>query len=75
MADIVKTIMAEIETDLTIKAMDICLDIESKGLFKKRKSLHIHGAVHSQDQMDRVVKIVKHHAGESFDVVDHLSIK
>jgi len=75
MPDITQTIMAEIEADPAIKATDIGLDIESRGLLKKKKFLHVRGAVHSQDQVDRVEKIVQRHAGDSYEVVNHLLIK
>ena len=50
MSDVTTTIMREIESDPIIKAADILLDLESKGLFKKKRTLHVRGKVHSVDQ-------------------------
>jgi DNA polymerase III delta subunit len=75
MSDVTQAIMREIESDPTINATDILLDLESKGLFKKRKTLHIRGAVHSVDQKGKVVQIAQRHAGDECEVVDHLVVK
>ena len=75
MSDVTDAIMKEIESDPIIRATDILLDLESKGLFKKRKTLHIRGAVHSLDQKGRMVKIAQRHAGGLCEVVDHLVVK
>ena len=73
--DITAEILREIESDLNTIAMDICLDIESRGLFKKTRTLHIHGTVRSQDQMSRIESITKRHAGSLYEVVNHLGVK
>lgn len=75
MAEITQTILTEIGNDLSIDTMNICVDLQEKGLFKKNKSLHIFGTVRSQDQMNKVEGIVRRHAGSIYQVVNHLSVK
>ena len=41
MAEITQTILTEIGNDLSIDTMNVCVDVQSKGLFKRNKSLHI----------------------------------
>jgi hypothetical protein len=57
MVDITKAIMREIESDPIIKATDILLDLESKGFFKKKRTLYIRGVVHYRDQVSKVLRI------------------
>ena len=75
MSDVTTTIMREIESDPIIKAADILLDLESKGLFKKKRTLHVRGKVHSVDQKDKVIHIAQRQAGADCEVVDHLIVK
>jgi hypothetical protein len=75
MPEITKTILTDIANDLSINTMNICVDIDERGLFKKKKSMHIFGTVQSQIQVDKIEKIVRRHAGNIYEVVNHLSIK
>jgi hypothetical protein len=75
MSDVTDAIMKEVEADPLITATGILLDFESKGLFKKTKTLHIRGSVHSLDQKGRMIKIAQRHAGDTYEVVDHLVVK
>ena len=75
MADIIKTIMADIEADPTINSMDICLDESSKGVLKKRKRLNVYGKVKSAAEKDKILRTVRNHAGSNYEIVDKLSIK
>ena len=75
MADIIGKIMAEIESDPSINAKEICLDLTSKGFLKRRKTLDIHGTVKSTAEKDRVMKIVQREAGDNYNVGDKLAIK
>jgi hypothetical protein len=75
MPEITQTILTEIGNELSIDTMNICVDVQSKGLLKRNKSLHIFGTVRSQDQIAKVERIVKRHAGSAYEVVNHLGIK
>jgi hypothetical protein len=75
MVDIINKIMAEVESDPTTNAKEICLDITSKGFLKRRKTLNVHGSVKSAAEKDRVMKIVQREAGDNYDVVDKLAVK
>ena len=75
MSDVTTTIMREIESDPIIKAADILLDLESKGLFKKKRTLHVRGKVRSEDQKDKVIHIAQRQAGADCEVGDHLVVK
>ncbi len=75
MPEITQTILTEIADDLSIDTMNICVDLLEKGLFKRNKSLHIFGTVHSPDQINKVEGIVRRHAGTRYQVVNHLSVK
>ena len=75
MPEITQTILTAIGNELSIDTMNICVDVQSKGLFKKNKSLHIFGTVHSQDQIAKVERIVRRHAGNTYEVENHLSVK
>ncbi len=75
MADITQAILAELDSDQTINTMNICIDIVSKGVFKKSKTLHVHGSVRSQDQKDKVERIARRFAGDTYAFESHLVIK
>ena len=75
MADIIGKIMAEIESDPTLNAKDISLDMTSKGFLKRRKTLNVHGTVGSTAEKDRVMKIVQREAGDNYDISDKLAVK
>ena len=75
MADTIGKIMAEIESDPTIDAKEVCLDITSKGFLKRRKTMNVHGAVKSPAEKDRVMRIVQREVGDNYDVADNLAVK
>jgi hypothetical protein len=74
MADLINKIMAEIESDPTINAKEINLDITSKGFLKRRMIINVNGAVESAAEKDRVMKIVQREAGDNYDVIDKLVV-
>jgi hypothetical protein len=75
MEDIIGKIIREIESDPTINAKEVCLDMESKGFLKRRKALNVHGTVAFLAEKDRVMTIVNREAGDNYDVEDRLSVK
>jgi hypothetical protein len=74
MADIIDRIMAALESDPTIDAREISLDISSKGFLKRRKLLNVNGMVKSTAEKARVVGIVQRQAGDNYDVTDKLVV-
>jgi len=75
MSDVITTIMKELDSDPTISSSGILLDLESHGVFRRRKTLHLRGAVHSREQAGKAVEIARRHAGADCDVVDNLVVK
>jgi len=55
--------------------MNICVDLQKKGVFKKKQSLHIWGTVRSQDQINKIERIARRQAGSVYEVVNHLTLK
>ena len=74
MADLIEKIMSEIESDSTINAREISLDMTSKGFLKKSRTLNINGMVESPAEKGRVVEIVKKHAGDNYQVADRIVV-
>ena len=72
MPEIAQSILKEIGDDLSIDTMNVCVDIQAKGFLKRKKFLHIFGTVHTQDQIGKIEKIAKRHAGNAYEVVNHL---
>ena len=75
MADIIEKIIKQIESDPTINAKEVCLDVTSKGFLRRRKTLNVHGTAASSAEKDRVMKIVQREAGDNYDVSDRLAVK
>jgi len=75
MAGITQAILTDIGNDLSIDTMNICVDLETKGVFRRNKFLHIFGTVRSQDQIAKIEQIAQRHAGTVYKVVSHLSYK
>jgi hypothetical protein len=75
MPEITQTILTAIGNELSIDTMNICVDVQSKGLLKRKTSLHIFGTVRSQDQIAKVERIVRRHAGNIYEVENHLGVK
>ncbi len=75
MSDVITTIMKELDSDPMISSSGILLDLESHGVFRKHRTLHVRGAVHSREQAGKALEIARRHAGADCDVVDHLIVK
>ena len=75
MADLVSTIIRDIEADGLINATEILLDITSKGFIRRRKFLHIHGSVSSEAEKKKVIRIAEHHTGDNYSITDELVVK
>lgn len=74
MAELIDKIMAEIESDPTINAKEINLDIQSKGFLKRRRLLNVNGMVESTAERDAIIKLVQRQAGDNYDVVNKLVV-
>ena len=75
MPEITQTILTAIGSDLSIDTMNVCIDVETKGILRKKKILHVFGTVRSQDQIQKVEQIARRHAGNAYEVVNHLELK
>lgn len=74
MKDLIAEIMAEIESDPTIDAKEVNLDLKSKGFLKRRKILTVNGVVKSTAEKNAVMGIVKRQAGDNYDLNDKLVV-
>ena len=75
MPDLAQTILTEIGNDLSIETRNLCVDVQERGVFRRKRLLHIWGTVHSEDQVDKVEGIARRYAGNSYEIVNHLSTK
>ena len=74
MAEISEIILSEIEGS-GIDASDLGVEIKrAKGLFNRRKILNVFGAVHSEPDHQAVLRVVRRHAGDNFDVTDSVAV-
>ena len=74
MPEITQTILAAIANNLSMDTKHLCVDEQSTGFLRKKKTLHIWGNVQSQDQSVRVEAIVRKHAGTNYEVANHLVV-
>ena len=63
-----RIIMDDIASDPLINATDIGVQATKKKLFVKRQTISVFGVVRSEDQREKVIRIVERHAGDRFDV-------
>jgi osmotically-inducible protein OsmY len=75
MADVVGMVMREIEDDVTIASKDISVQIESKGILKRKKTLKLNGSVGSEAEKRKAGQIAAHHAGQAYEVVNELLVR
>ena len=73
MTDLDRIIMDEIES-YGVKATGIGIEIKTKGVFKKKKFLHVFGVVNSDEAKETVDRVVKKHSGDSYEIVDELKV-
>ena len=74
MADIARVLLDEIHT--YENTPDIGVEVtKGKGLFNKRKVIHVFGAVSSDLVKQKIGEITKKHAGEMFDVSNEVRVK
>ncbi len=76
MSDIQRFIMADLESESGIDAGKIGVEItRGKGLFNRRKVLHLFGHVASEDDKTRVGRIAERQVGDRYDLSNDLLIK
>ena len=74
MTDIGAVLLDEIRT--YENTPDIGVEItKGKGLFNRRKVIHVFGAVSSEVVKKKVDEITRKHAGDAFDVSNELRVK
>jgi hypothetical protein len=73
MSDLSRVILEEIRS--YENTPDIGVEItRGKGLFNRRKVIHIFGAVHHQDVKDKIDEIATKHAGDRYDVSNEVRV-
>ena len=74
MADIARVLLDEIHS--YENTPDIGVEVtKGKGLFNKRKVIHVFGAVSSDLVKQKISEITKKHAGDAFDVSNEVRVK
>ena len=74
MSEISREILDEIRT--YENTPDIGVEItKAKGLFNRRKVIHVFGAVRTTDVRDKIQEITEKHAGDRFDVSNEVRVK
>lgn len=68
-------IMRDIEQDGAIRVKGLAVDVRRKSLFGHRKVLRVAGTVRTAIERDKVLRIAEHHCGNSYDVLDDMTIK
>ena len=75
MNDITSMIRRDIEDDVSINSHGVKIEIQSGGLFVRRKKLYLSGTVGSEMEKEKVSRIAEHHAGDAYEVVNDLSVR
>lgn len=76
MSDVQKFIMADLENEVEIDAAKIGVEVRrGKGLFNRRKVVHLFGHVRSEEAKERVAKVAERQIGDRFDLSNDLLIK
>jgi len=75
MKTVSELIMRYIEEDNSINARGVNVELVSRGFLKRRKSVRLFGTVDSESQRQKVKRIVEHHTGDQYDILDELTVK
>jgi osmotically-inducible protein OsmY len=75
MADVAGMVMREIEDDVTIASKDISVQVESKGILKRKRILKLTGSVGSEAEKRKAGQIAAHHAGQAYEVANELLVR
>ena len=75
MQDIERYIRDDVESDPSIDSRGLVIEVNKKGLFKKRSRLCISGAVGNESSKKKILSIAEKQAGDNYDIVDTLTVK
>lgn len=75
MPDIERVVLDHIQNEPALSKDTIGVEVQSSGLFRRRKRLHLYGSVHSQAEKERAERIAEKEGGDNYDVVNDLTIK
>ncbi len=74
MTDIARVLLDEIHT--YENTPDIGVEVtKGKGLFNRRKVIHVFGAVSSESIKQKIGEIAQKHAGDAYDVSNEVRVK
>jgi len=68
-------IMDELKSDISIDTSNIAILIKPRGLFRKRKSIHIFDTVNSEEAKEKVTHIAEKHAADDYYIINELTVK
>jgi osmotically-inducible protein OsmY len=74
MSDVQRTIMRDLEDDVTISSKEIVVEVQG-GFLKKRKTLRLHGTARSEAEKRKILEIASHHAGDGYELKDDIEVK
>jgi hypothetical protein len=74
-ADIAGMIMRDVQDDVAIHVSNFAAQVEKKGLFSKRKSIVLRGAVKNKQDRDKIEAIANHHAGDLYSIENHVEVR
>ena len=72
MQETVDMIQRDIEDDVTIRVHGLKVELESKGVLKRKNLIHLGGSVDSPTDREKITKIAQHHAGDRYQVVNDI---
>ncbi len=75
MKTVSELIMRNIEEDNSINARGVKVELVSRGVLKRRKSVRLFGTVDSESQKQKVKRIAEHYKGDQYDIIDELTVK
>ena len=68
-------ILDKISGESSIDASEIDIEITTRGLFQKRRVIHIIGTANSEEAKRKVTEIARQHAGDDYLVVNDLHVE
>ena len=75
MSDIDTMIRRDIEDDPSIQAKALTVEFRHKGLFPRRRMVHVGGIVQTEHEKSRIDQIAHHHAGDAYTVVNEVKLR
>lgn len=75
MADVADMIVRDVQDDASIKVRGLAVEVSSKGLFSRRKTLVVRGTVTNRHDRDRIESIANHHAGDLYTIENQVEVR